>query len=185
MKVPLYRASLVAQLVKIRGWLPTPVFWPGEFHGLYSPWACKESDTTERLSLSVLYISNGRKIVILKRYLHPLHWKPRVFITGLPGKSLPWILKFDFSVPSRFTTLDLHCHYRMYDFILIWQVRKSRCLKFRQLKHGLGRSKWVGLGSLVLFRAWGFEFICHQLWFTHMLPRTSLGLWYGVPQITL
>ena len=24
---------------------------PGEFHGLYSPWGCKESDTTERLSL--------------------------------------------------------------------------------------------------------------------------------------
>ena len=31
--------------------LPTPVFWPGEFHGLYSPWGCKESDTTEQLSL--------------------------------------------------------------------------------------------------------------------------------------
>ena len=31
--------------------LPTPVFWPGEFHGLYGPWVCKESDTTERLSL--------------------------------------------------------------------------------------------------------------------------------------
>ena len=27
--------------------LPTPVFWPEEFHGLYSPWGCKESDTTE------------------------------------------------------------------------------------------------------------------------------------------
>ena len=27
--------------------LPTPVFWPGEFHGLYSPWGCKELDTTE------------------------------------------------------------------------------------------------------------------------------------------
>ena len=25
------------------------VFWPGEFHGLYSPWGCKESDTTEQL----------------------------------------------------------------------------------------------------------------------------------------
>ena len=68
-------ASLVAQLVKnppamwetwVRslGWkipwrrerLPTPVFWPGEFHGLYSPWGRKESDTTERLSLS-LYLS--------------------------------------------------------------------------------------------------------------------------------
>ena len=69
-------ASLVAQLVKnphavqetrfqSLGWedpwrrerLPTPVFWPREFHGLYTPWDHKESDTTERLSLS-LY---GRK----------------------------------------------------------------------------------------------------------------------------
>ena len=32
--------------------LPTPVFWPGELHGL-SPWGHKESDTTERLSLSL------------------------------------------------------------------------------------------------------------------------------------
>ena len=58
--------SLVAQLVKKStgnagdlgltpglGRLPgegkaTPsVFWPGEFHGLYSPWGCKELDTTE------------------------------------------------------------------------------------------------------------------------------------------
>ena len=58
-------ASLVTQLVKnlpamqetwvqSPGWedplererLPTPVFWPGEFHGL-CPWGCKESDMTE------------------------------------------------------------------------------------------------------------------------------------------
>ena len=59
-------ASLVAQLVKNppamwetwvgkipwrRERLPTPVLWPGEFHGLYSPWGCKELDTAERLSL--------------------------------------------------------------------------------------------------------------------------------------
>ena len=30
--------------------LPTPVFWPGEFQGLYSPWGHTESDTTEQLS---------------------------------------------------------------------------------------------------------------------------------------
>ena len=62
----LAQASLVAQLVKNlpavwetwvgkipwrRERLPTPVFWPGEFHGLYSPWGHKESDMTERLSL--------------------------------------------------------------------------------------------------------------------------------------
>ena len=29
-------------------WLCTPVFWPGEFHGLYVyPWGHKESDTPE------------------------------------------------------------------------------------------------------------------------------------------
>ena len=28
---------------------------PREFHGLYSPWGHKESDTTERLSLSLNY----------------------------------------------------------------------------------------------------------------------------------
>ena len=38
-----------------RGRLPTPVFWPGEFHGLSSLWGCKESDATERLSLLLSY----------------------------------------------------------------------------------------------------------------------------------
>ena len=40
-------------LVRFLGWedplekekgYPTPVFWPTEFHGLYSPWGCKELD---------------------------------------------------------------------------------------------------------------------------------------------
>ena len=31
--------------------LPTPVFWPGKFHGLYSPWGHQELDKTEQLSL--------------------------------------------------------------------------------------------------------------------------------------
>ena len=63
--------SLVAQLVKnlpamwetwFNPWvgkipwrrerLPIPVLWPGEFHGLYTPWGHKESDMTERLSLT-------------------------------------------------------------------------------------------------------------------------------------
>ena len=53
-------------LVRSLGWeeplekerLPTPVFWPGEFHGLYSPWVSKELDTTEQLSLS---LSGGKQ----------------------------------------------------------------------------------------------------------------------------
>ena len=68
--------SLVAQLVKnlpaMRetwvgkiSWrterLPNPVFWPGEFQGLYSPWGCKESDTTEGLSFSFSLSLSVRK----------------------------------------------------------------------------------------------------------------------------
>ena len=36
--------------------LPTPVFWPGEFHGLYSPWGHKELDMTEQLSLHFMQV---------------------------------------------------------------------------------------------------------------------------------
>jgi len=35
----------------------TPVFWPGEFHGLYSAWGGKELDTTEWLSLSLPFFT--------------------------------------------------------------------------------------------------------------------------------
>ena len=41
----------VRKILWRRDRLPTPVFWPGEIHGLHSPWGCKESDTTEQLSL--------------------------------------------------------------------------------------------------------------------------------------
>ena len=36
------------------GKLPTPVFWPGEFHGLYKSWGLPESDMTKQLSLSLI-----------------------------------------------------------------------------------------------------------------------------------
>ena len=43
------RENLVGKIPWRRERLPTPVFWPGEIHGLYSPWGCKESDTAEFL----------------------------------------------------------------------------------------------------------------------------------------
>ena len=76
-------ASLVAQLIKnlptmqetwvwSLGWedplrgerLPTSVFWPGEFHGLYSPWGGKELDTTEQLSLYVFWANELSYVVV-------------------------------------------------------------------------------------------------------------------------
>ena len=77
-------ASLVAQLVKnlpamretwVRSWvgkipwrrerLPTPVFWPREFHGLYSPWVTKS-----QTRLSNFHFHFQRPGWVLGSYLH-------------------------------------------------------------------------------------------------------------------
>ena len=50
--------------------LPTPVFWPGEFHGLYSPWGRKKSDTNERLS-------RPRVKPVFQQYHHTLTLRPQ------------------------------------------------------------------------------------------------------------
>ena len=39
----------------LRARLPTPVFRPGEFHGLYSPWDRKESNITEQHMYVCMY----------------------------------------------------------------------------------------------------------------------------------
>jgi len=49
--LPAMRKTWVGKIPWRREKLPTPVFWPGEFHGPYSPWGHKESDTTEQLAL--------------------------------------------------------------------------------------------------------------------------------------
>ena len=53
---------------------PTPVFLPGESHGLwslvgFSPWGHQESDTTERLTLSLsLWHFNGFKMLWYEKF---------------------------------------------------------------------------------------------------------------------
>ena len=84
-------AFLVAQLIKNppamqetwfgkvlwrRERLPIPVFWLGEFHGLYSPWDHKESDTTEQLNGScqsdALILSNTLMCISYIKNVSPI-----------------------------------------------------------------------------------------------------------------
>ena len=81
-------ASLVAQLVKNppgfdlwagkilwrRVWLPTPVFWLGKFHRLYSAWGCRESDTTQWLSLHFTLF-----IYLIRCTLHIISWTFKMY----------------------------------------------------------------------------------------------------------
>ena len=45
---------LVGKIPWRRKRLPTPVFWPGELHGLYSPWGRKESDATFTVKVIII-----------------------------------------------------------------------------------------------------------------------------------
>ena len=38
-----------------RDWLPTPVFWPGEFHGLYNPWSCRVRHNCAIFTLTLIF----------------------------------------------------------------------------------------------------------------------------------
>ena len=58
-------------------WLPTPVFLPGEFHRQrslagYSPWGCKELDTTEWLTHTHIYHQIPKNICVF--FVVALFW---------------------------------------------------------------------------------------------------------------
>ena len=59
---------------------PTPVFWPGEFHGLCSSWCSKESERMEQLSLSFHFQHDkiGSNIISI---LHGNKLRPRETLT--------------------------------------------------------------------------------------------------------
>ena len=62
-----------------KGCLPTPVFWPGEFHGLDSQRSHKESDMAEQLSLWSLRMWLVRSGTCCKCLVHSIqcdytHW---------------------------------------------------------------------------------------------------------------
>ena len=63
-------------------WLPTPVFLPGEFYGQrnlagYSPCDLKESDMTERLTLSFSFLHNDSVEMLMKSKKKKTHMNQR------------------------------------------------------------------------------------------------------------
>ena len=102
-------------------WQPTPVLLPGKFHGQrslvgYSPWDCKEVDTTEQLHYlsykSSLYKNRNEDLEII---LSPLilSTNPQMYFFDL--RSLADIVKFldlrnnSLNFPSFF--VPLRCKY--------------------------------------------------------------------------
>ena len=81
--------------------LPTLVFWPGEFHGLYGPWGRKESDTTERLSLSLqVEHKNTRQTKLISFNTITMQQDSSMFYFPLPENPLLNLLLFQFNNKS-------------------------------------------------------------------------------------
>ena len=56
--------GLILQLVSSpRTILPTPVFWPGEFHGLYSQWVARSQTRLSDFHCTSLYLSSILKLL--------------------------------------------------------------------------------------------------------------------------
>ena len=114
-----------------RNRLPTPVFWLGEFHGLYGPWGRKQSDTTEHFYFHIYIGASQVALVVKNPPANAGHTGDMVFIPGsgrcpggrtgnslqyscldnTMGRSLaaysPWSLK-ELDMPERLSTCAPH-----------------------------------------------------------------------------
>ena len=105
--------------------LPTPVFWPGEFHGLYSSWVTKSQtwlNSTRQASLSITNSQSLLKLMSIESVMPfnhlilccPLLLLPSIFpsIKVFSNESVPHITwpkfwSFSFSIsPSNQTIQD-------------------------------------------------------------------------------
>ena len=65
--------------------LPTLVLWPGEFHGLYSPWGCKELDTTLGVSVAAggTFVPSTERHAGFSRVVVQTQWLQHVGLVAL------------------------------------------------------------------------------------------------------
>ena len=85
-----------------REWLPTSVFWPGEFHGLYNPKDHKESDTTEELSFSQFMVGVLKHVCVAAKLLQLYP----AFCNPMDCKSARLLCPWD--SPDKKTEVDCH-----------------------------------------------------------------------------
>ena len=131
--------------------MPTSVFWPGEFHGLYSPWGGKESDTTERLSLWDVYFMPTGTIHCHETVREVSCFSP--FCADLQRVDIHYI--FVKYTPKVWVTCEWQCK--------VWIVRKSWFCLPRDLQRYLETVSVVTIGWLIggsYWHPWGRGWGC-------------------------
>ena len=173
-------ASLIAQMVKSlpavqetraqslsrkipwrRVWQPTPIFMPGESHGQkslvgYSPWGCKESDTTEQLTLdwgthSSVTGVNGFDYSVLSTWMW---WVPTVAVlpSKLPHPPSCQRVRTKIKWGSYFTFWVSHCDVKNensvlnhYSTVILWFIIRNIYFVFVPFQAQRSSNSWYFL----------------------------------------
>ena len=181
-----------------RAWQPTSVFLPGESHGQrslvgYSPMGCKQSDSTEQLSLSMMRtVGPWLRSHALWRGLGAGGWSGE-------GLGSPTCMKTICPLPTRsqtlaelrggarFTTLVVKYNYWKYPLVSVTPSWHALCFNILKWKRGLLSHIWLFCdptdcsppGSSVhgILQGRILEWVCHfLLQGIFLTQRSNLGL---------
>ena len=135
-----------------REWLPTPVFWPGEFHRQrslagYSLWGRKGSDTTEQLNWTELtvvvhFFYGCVQQRVLQKYST---WSASLvaqMVKNLPAKQETWVWSLGQEVP-------LEKGMATHSSILAWRIQWTEKLgRLQSMGSQRVRHEWATSLSL-------------------------------------
>ena len=129
---------------------PTPVFWPGEFHGL-SPWGCKKFNRTEQLSL------RASLIALLVKNL-PAIWETPDSIPGSgrsAGEGISYPLQYSWASLVAQLVKNLPAMWETW----VWSLGREDPLKMGKATHS-SILVWRIKADVAFFQT-GWKLFCH------------------------
>ena len=119
---------------RVKEWSPTPLFWLGEFHGLYCPWGRKESDMTENC---VTHPSLGKYFIVCRA----LVWKGNIELKLKPSSELPQVQSFILSDEAMWHLPD----WAIFSVFWTWWIHESGWNRSPLLPKGNLHALWFPL----------------------------------------
>ena len=159
-------------------WQPTPVFLHGKFHGQrslmgYSPWGCKESDTTEH---ALIHTHTHRNVLLCWFWgNHKFSGFPLIFFSDLWTSFSPLLECSRMWLLGLFSLLYLHSVNSLSPLALLLQISETRKLSSIYLQGDHLLSSWVVAIGLFDITLWVSNYLKIKM------PKTELLIFPSKP----